>query len=140
MKRLPWLFLFFAISNTVFSQTSTKAPPLHFDGYYHTLSDTLNPFRYYLRFYPDGTVIGISTAGNPRNLIPWFKKGHQTVSQGQYEVKDSTISFAMKSAEGEVVYSGKLLPQDRLFLHVKSKINKYEGREEYFFWKIEGLK
>lgn len=140
MKRLLLTALLLTTLTCAYAQNSAPATKLLFDGYYHTLSDTLNPFRYYLRFYADGTVIGISTAGNPKNLIPWFKKGHPTVSQGTYEVKDSLLKFAMKSGEGEVQYNGKIIPGDRLFLSVKSLINKYEGKEEYFFWRIDGLK
>lgn len=113
---------------------------ISFDGYYRTLPDTLNPFSFYLRFYPDSTVIGTSTAGNPNNLVRWFNKGHDHVSKGSYVLKDSTISFSLKADEGVVQYTGVLLPQSRLWLKVKSMINKYEAKEEYFFLKMEGLK
>lgn len=134
------VLLLLAIAGKAGAQTSTAKRNLQFDGYYHTLSDTLNPFRFYLRFYPDGTVIGISTAGNPKNLVHWFKKDHQNVSKGFYNIKDTTINFLMKSPEGEVQYNGVMLKDDRLFLQVRSLINKYEGREEYFFMRMDGLK
>jgi hypothetical protein len=140
-------FLFAAIlpffSFFVSGQTSSKAAltyKLCYDGYYRTLPDTLNPFSYYLRFYDDGTVIGYSTAGNPNNLLPWFKKEHKSPSKGQYTLKDSVISFSLKSEEGTVLYDGVFLPGNRLFLTVKSLINKYQGQEEYIFLKMEGIK
>ena len=132
MKLLVY-FLFFA------AIPATAQNKLSFDGYYRTLPDTLNPFSYYLRFYPDGTVIGVNTAGNPNNLKPWFKKDHKTVSKGMYTMKDSVIIFAMKSQEGEVIYNGVQLSDNRLFLTVKSMINRYEAKEEYFFMKMEGI-
>lgn len=113
---------------------------LSYDGYYHTLGDSLSPFKYYLRFYDDGTVIGVTTAGNPNNLLPWFKKEHNTVAKGKYVLADSTLQFSMKSEQGEVAYTGVILKNNRLFLSVKSLINKYLGKEEYYFMKMDGLK
>lgn len=134
IKATPLLvFLFFAI--TIHAQGKPE-----YDGYYHTISDSLNPFRFYLRFYEDGTVIGYTTAGNPRNLVPWFRKDHQSPSKGRYIMKDSTLSFSLKSQEGIVRYQGRLLKENRLILDVKSMINDYEGKEEYHFWPVLNLK
>jgi hypothetical protein len=123
-----------------FSLTLIAQKKLSYDGYYHTLSDSLNPFRFYLRFYEDGTVIGYTTAGNPKNLVPWFRKDHASPSKGRYTVKDSLVSFSLNSQEGLVKYEGRLLRDNRLYLDVKSLINKYEGKEEYFFWPVANLK
>jgi len=131
------LFIFFTVSSSAQTTTVRK---LSFDGYYRTLPDSLNPFSYYLRFYDDGTVIGYSTAGNPNNLVPWFKKEHKSPSKGQYVLKDSILSFSLKSEEGTVTYDGLFLPDNHLFFTVKSLINKYQGKEEYFFLKMQGLK
>jgi hypothetical protein len=128
-----FLFLFFSI--VLHAQTK-----LDYDGYYHTISDSLNPFRFYLRFYEDGTVIGYTTAGNPKNLVSWFRKDHQSPSKGRYIMRDSTLSFTLKSQEGIVRYQGRLLKDNRLFLDVKSMINNYEGKEEYYFWPVPNLK
>ncbi|HEX7844624.1 MAG TPA: hypothetical protein VF476_02420 [Chitinophagaceae bacterium] len=123
------------------SQTGATPGKINYNGFYHTQSDSLNPFRFYLRFYEDGTVIGYTTAGNPQNLVPWFKKEHKSPSKGRYQIKsDSLLSFSLKSEEGIVMYEGVLLPGNRLFLDVKSLINKYAGKEEYFFWPVENLK
>ncbi len=122
------------------AQTVQGKAKINFDGLYHTLSDTLNPFRFYLRFYADGTVIGYTTAGNPERLIQWFSKDHKAPSKGKYALKDTIISFSLNSEEGEVQYEGSILPDSRLWLNVKSLINKYTGKEEYFFWKVDGLK
>ncbi len=57
---------------------------ISYDGYYVSIPDSnsMAMFKYYLRFYPDGTVIGVTTAGKPANLIPWFKKDNKTPSKG----------------------------------------------------------
>ena len=112
---------------------------LSYDGYYHTV-DSLSPYRYYLRFYPDGSVIGVNTAGKPENLLPWFKKENKTPYKGTYTLSEGKISFKMISEGGEVHYEGNLVKDNRLILVVTSMINKFTGNEEYFFLKIANLK
>ena len=120
----------------------TAQKEMSYDGYYVSIPDSnsMSMFKYYLRFYPDGTVIGVTTAGKPANLVPWFKKENKTPSKGQYLLTDSTIKFSMTSEQGEVNYQGKLTPENKLVLIVKSLINKYEGKEEYGFMKMEAVK
>src|SRR5215813_1135881 len=115
---------------------------ISYDGYYVSIPDSnsMTMFKYYLRFYPDGTVIGVTTAGKPDNLIPWFKKENKTPSKGKFTLSDSTIKFSMASDQGEVVYDGMVTPGNKLVLTVKSLINKYQGKEEYGFMKMEAIK
>jgi len=115
---------------------------MSFDGYYVSIPDSnsMTMFKYYLRFYPDGTVIGVTTAGKPANLLPWFKKENKTPSKGTYVLKDSTIKFSMTSDQGDVTYDGKLTADNKMVLLVRSLINKYEAEEEYEFLKMEALK
>jgi hypothetical protein len=133
-------FLVCALMLFSFKFVSAQQLKLNYDGFYSTLPDSLNPFRYYLRFYPDSTVIGYSTAGNPKNLVSWFSKDHKSPSRGQYSMKDSLLTFSLKSEEGNVLYDGAIHQGDHLLFSVKSMINQYEGKEEYFFMKMEGLK
>jgi hypothetical protein len=122
-----------------FSMAAQK--DVSYDGYYVSIPDStsISMFKYYLRFYPDGTVIGVTTAGKPANLIPWFKKENKTPYKGKYTVNDSTIKFSMTSEQGEVTYEGKLTADNKLVLVVKSLINKYEGKEEYGFLKMDAI-
>jgi len=115
---------------------------ISYDGYYVSIPDStsMSMFKYYLRFYADGIVIGVTTAGKPANLVPWFKKDNKTPSKGKYTLTDSTIKFAMSSEQGEVNYEGRLTADNKLVLLVKSLINKYEGKEEYGFLKMEAIK
>ena len=114
---------------------------LSYDGYYVSIPDSnsISMFKYYLRFYPDGTVIGVTTAGKPANLVPWFKKENKTPYKGRYIVSDSMIKFSMTSEQGEVAYEGKLTADNKLMLIVRSLINKYDGKEEYSFMKLEAI-
>ncbi len=134
--RIAIIFSFLLLSTVSVNAQAT----LQYNGFYHTLSDSLNPFRFYLRFYEDGSVIGYTTAGNPKNLVPWFKKDHPSPSKGKYSIKEGTLHFSLKSDEGIVEYNGQLKADNRLSLSVKSLINKYESSEEYFFMKIDNLK
>src|SRR6266550_3714470 len=117
------------------SLNSTAQKELSYDGYYVSLPDSNNysMFKYYLRFYPDGTVIGVNTAGKPDNLIPWFKKENKTPYKGKYTLTDSSLKFSMVSEQGEVIYDGRFDNDNKLVLNVKSLINKYEAKEEYGF-------
>jgi len=139
-------FMKLKISITIFlallSLLSKAQKELSYDGYYVNIPDSnsISMFKYYLRFYPDGTVIGVTTAGKPDNLIPWFKKENKTPSKGKFTLSDNTIKFSMTSDQGEVVYDGMLTPGNKLVLTVKSLINKYEGKEEYGFMKMEAIK
>jgi hypothetical protein len=138
MSMKPFI-LFFLILPAMLCSAQKE---ISYDGYYVSISDSnsMSIFKYYLRFYPDGTVIGVTTAGKPANLLPWFKKENKTPYKGKYTLSDSTIKFSMTSEQGEVNYDGKLSPENKLVLTVKSLINKYEGKEEYGFMKMEAIK
>lgn len=136
MKILITIFLMSA------SMCCLAQKELSYDGYYVSIPDSnsMTIFKYYLRFYPDGTVIGVTTAGKPANLLPWFKKENKTPYKGAYTLSDSTIKFSMTSEQGEVSYEGKLTGDNKLLLKVTSLINKYEGKEEYGFMKMDAIK
>ncbi len=135
-KQSLYIIIFFLLV-----QISTNAQDgIRYDGYYCTLTDSLNPFRYYLRFYEDGTVINYCTAGKPAMLLKWFSKNDQASLKGIYLLKDTLLNFSVKNKEGEIIYSGSLLPGNRLWMTVKSTMNKYEAKEEYFFQQADGMK
>ena len=131
-----------ALSFIFISMFCTAQNALSYDGYYVSIPDsnTMSVFKYYLRFYPDGTVIGVTTAGKPANLLSWFKKENKTPYKGTYTISDSTIKFSMTSDQGDVSYDGTLTDDNKLVLKVKSLINKYEGKEQYGFMKMEAIK
>ncbi|HEX7845832.1 MAG TPA: hypothetical protein VF476_08550 [Chitinophagaceae bacterium] len=134
-KKSFLLILLVAISVSAWSQKQIR-----YDGYYHTLSDSLNPFRFYLRFYDDGTVISYCTAGKPETLLKWFSKNDNSSLKGKYVLKDSVLHFSVKGTDGEIVYDGSIIGGSRLWMTVTSLINKYSGKEEYFFQEAKGMK
>jgi len=141
-KHLMRLKVSIAIFFLVVSFWASAQKELSYDGYYVSIPDsnTMSMFKYYLRFYPDSTVIGVTTAGKPDNLLPWFKKENKTPSKGKFMLSGNTIKFSMTSEQGEVTYDGMLTSENKLVLTVKSLINKYQGKEEYGFMKMEAIK
>jgi hypothetical protein len=77
-------------------------------------------FYRYLRFYPDGTVIGVTSSGTPTDLKRWFNKPYE--STGTYSFVGSRIKFSLTSPSGTVDYDGRIVRQV-LTLHVHSHIN-----------------
>jgi len=57
----------------VFAQAPKK---VRFDGLYQTktLYDSPSPYRSFLRFYTDSTVLYVSSIGKARVISKWFKK------------------------------------------------------------------
>lgn len=78
----------------------------------------------YLRFYPDGTVIGVTSSGTPTDLRRWFNKPYENT--GTYSFKDASITFSLTSPEGTVDYEGSIVRR-LLTLNLHSHINGYRS-------------
>jgi len=85
-------------------------------------------FYRYLRFYPDGTVIGVTSSGTPTDLKRWFNKPYENT--GTYSFVGSRIKFSLTSPSGTVDYDGRIVRQV-LTLHVHSHINGYRSLLKY---------
>lgn len=81
----------------------------------------------YLRFYSDGTVIGITVQESTTNMKDW---GRPWEDSGEYVVRDSNLKFSLTDKYGTVEYDGKLQGQS-LQLHVYSHINNNEHEDQY---------
>ncbi|AUT60222.1 PIN-like domain-containing protein [Paraburkholderia terrae] len=100
---------------------------LRFDGIYRGLSDD-GSYSQYMRFFPDGQVIGVSVSGDySEKILKWFKYGYEDNGMFQWDGKD--IVFALSSNMGKVDYLGEIL-EDHLILNSHSHINgrKLEGK------------
>lgn len=115
---------------------------LEFDGIYQSKESFTK-----LRFYKDGTVIGVSTIGDPLKIFKWFNREAKSVSRGIYEFKNGRLTFSLTSDEGIIDYEGEI-KDEKLILDSYSHINerrfkkrKYsfiqitETKEEWF-WRI----
>jgi hypothetical protein len=57
---------------------------LRYDGVYRTSQFKDGVLYYkYLRFYPDGMVIGVSSVGGPEEIQKWFSSSNPRVGKAQ---------------------------------------------------------
>ena len=117
---------------------------VRFDGLYQTkayIDKQDNDTTYsYLRFYPDGKVINVTTEGTAFDLKEWFNLNMKNPSVGSYKIRGNRLNFSTTSGAGTVVYKGKI--KDKHFLLVKSKslINGYKDKEKYYFIVVPDMK
>jgi hypothetical protein len=142
MRRLLTLTLL-TYSALTFGQTD-KVIKIRFDGVYQSDMDIdkedMDTTWTYIRFYPGGQVISVSTEGTPWEIKDWFKLDFENVSKGDCEVNGSRLRFSTTSKSGTVNYKGKFINDKTMLLRVKSLINGYKGREKYYFIKVDDLK
>ena len=85
-------------------------------------------YNIYLRFYPDGTVIGVTTTGTPSQIESWFKAPYQ--NSGRFSLNGSSIKFSLIDVTGTVDYDG-VVRGSVLQLETYSHINGVHGNEHY---------
>lgn len=85
-------------------------------------------FCSYLRFYSDGTVIEVTTLGNPDEIKRWFRRPYSRT--GRYTLNGNRIRLSTTATEGMIEKEG-VLKADTLRLNWFSHINKRSGVEEY---------
>ena len=114
---------------------------LRYDGVYVGAPfDDDKEYCAYLRFYPQGTVITVSSVCDRRALPDikrWFRASQagpkrSGVSRGKVQISGEQISFSAVSREGKVAYRGGMVG-DRLRLGSHSFINGNEDVEVYSF-------
>src|SRR5665213_1687461 len=100
---------------------------VRYDGFYQTVGDidkeNNDTSYFYLRFYPDGRVISVTSEGTAYDLREWFNVEMDNVSVGKYEVHGNKIYFSTTDTSGTVIYSGKINSRYSLVLKAKSLIN-----------------
>ncbi len=119
---------------------ATKLLLVRVDGLYqrkdsYGLSD-------YLRFYPDGTILGVASPDTPAKVARWLIPGtdnqqgrvelSRTAEDSTFQVHGAEIKFSLRSKEGVVDYEGNVT-NDRLTFDVYSHINQFKHSVEYEF-------
>jgi len=107
---------------------------LQFDGIYQSEKYD-NQYWHYIRFYEDGTVLTVSTAGTPLKIVVWFKKENiktGNFSHGKFDVDDNHVVFSATSASGTVDHEGDV-QADTLTLKSYSHINENRETRIYTF-------
>ncbi len=108
---------------------------LKFNGVYRAEPDDHDDYVFLLRFYEDGTVIGISTFADINEVKEWFEKDNSKMAKGEYDLEGDTLTFSLfLSGQGWIEYEGAV-KGDVLELLVTSRINDNEARREYEFVK-----
>jgi len=92
---------------------------LRFDGVYQ--SEKMDDCWSYLRFYPDHTVISVTSTGRPADLRRWFNKKEQAslgVATANVKIKGNRVSLSPLSRgetmEGHGEVKGDLIYWDSL--------------------------
>jgi len=134
-------------SDTARRKGISGVPLIHFDGIYQSpIKHGVASSRYssgppdswhYLRFYADGTVLTVSSTGNPSQVIRWFEKGNEDISSGGYILKGTSLKFSSTSTMGTVDYEGVVRPDGSITLTSHSHINGHRGSDRYIF--IRGI-
>lgn len=117
---------------------------IRYDGVYKGTPEILENYDEtttckYLRFYPDGTAITVSTEcdesdGALKEFKTWFHRGHKDMSKGKFTIHEGAISFSSVSRAGTVDYSGEA-SYTTMHLTTFSHINQYKNTDSYVFIK-----
>jgi len=91
-------------------------------------------YREYIRFYPDGDVIRVSSTGSPEDLRKWFSREQPYVSRGKISIEGNRISFSVLVDKGSIDYSGQF-EGDTINLSSYSHATKYRDSDIYLFVK-----
>lgn len=102
---------------------------LKFEGVYISSKD-----KHFLRFYPNGKVIGATTSGSASDVKPWLKIESEMLGCGLVSINGNTISISTHSTYGTVNYEGVIREDGSLELSSHSLINGYKsGKRIYEF-------
>jgi hypothetical protein len=118
--------------------------PLRYDGLYRSENPTLvvngstsDLVWNYLRFYPEGTVIGTAQTGMPPHPLRYFQITDERLPSGTVTLRDGVLSFSTREPGRPAVdYVGEVRG-DRLHLRIHSHINGYRAETVYVF--VPGL-
>ncbi|BAZ18667.1 GUN4 domain protein (plasmid) [Calothrix sp. NIES-4071] len=108
---------------------------IRFDGAYQSVSGN---FYNYIKFYPDYTVIEVSTFDTPKPFSAWFEKDYEDSYSGYYVVDNeaNNVKFSIHHIFGTVDYVGEINVKKNLVIESYSHVNSYRARKEYKFMKI----
>src|SRR5690606_20822825 len=107
---------------------------IRFDGLYQTVCDYEDEDddegeMSFLRFYPNGKVIGVGTEcdATASDLKDWFNPEKEYVSVGNYVIKGRKLIFHTTSRVGRVNYKGRIKRNGSVKIKFKSLITGYNG-------------
>lgn len=120
--------------------------PIRFDGFYYKRG-IMNPSQQqrggytYFRFYPDRTVLMLSSASEPEKVARRFGQGYHH-ADAKFKLRgdegNSEISFSLKSFGVTQSYEGSA-GRDTLRLRVYGGQSAYDYDDTYLFYKVDKL-
>ncbi len=110
---------------------------LRYDGLYRSTAPYRSgesPYWYYLRFYPDGLVMAVSTGSTPESLGSWFTRNFTSegTGRGEFKASGNRVIFSSTTQKGVVDYDGEFRG-DVLHFNLVSHINGYRGTQDFEF-------
>jgi len=89
---------------------------------------TENGYNAYLRFYTDGTVIGVYSRESPAEVESRLEKPFE--NSGRYSIHGSSLKFSLTDPSGTVDYDGSIKGSS-LKLNWSSHVNNRRGKDDY---------
>jgi len=123
--------------------------PVNFNGVYQTKcklgKGQTTKTRYYLRFYPDGKIIGVSTECDAEaiGLKNWFffeNKKIEYLDIGSYKIVGKNIEFLVTNPIATIKYNGIIKKDRTLKLKAENQINGSIIYETFDFLEVDNLK
>jgi hypothetical protein len=104
---------------------------LRYDGVYYCVQVG---YRQFLKFFPDGTVIGVSASGTAEQVSRWIDT---TDNKGRYKTVGARVTFSLTSPQGVVDYSGDIF-EASLVVDSHSHINGHCSRRQDYSFTCKG--
>src|ERR1044072_1029038 len=121
-----------------FLSKDSACPSLSFDGIYVFKLD--NESSAVIRFYDDKVVLVSTSINDYSKVMTWFNRDPENFSRvltGKYKIgkSDCSIRFSVKGETGEQKYSGKIIDDKTLDLHIFNPKDKTTTDHTYTFVK-----
>jgi hypothetical protein len=92
-------------------------------AWYYSHSDTPEvTIHRYIRFYPDGSALVVSSSDASGDVARWLVKELRTGEEGRYSMKGAELTLEVPTPTGQITYSGRLDGAELVF-----------GRSRYSF-------
>lgn len=106
---------------------------VRYDGIYQCVNSNSSV---YLRFFPDGRVVGAEASQGPIEVSKWLN--HEYINHGLYGLDGNSIEFEIRTPQGIFNYIGRLA-NGKMNVNSYSKVDFSVQEYEFSFVPIQGL-
>lgn len=127
-------------STTTPTPATADAATVRADGLYQFVNSETG-FSDFLRFYPDGTVLKVTTQDTPEETAKWLNKELSAVGgtlKEQYRIEDSKVKFSSRGSGQIIEYAGVLKGSEFTMEMRNASINESATRI-YNFVAVPGM-